>query len=225
VPDRPENPPLRDAAVEGPAPEPETFDKAPGDLPQGGPDAPDFYLDARASVTELLRVHDRTADLSEDGALRLVHFQVPPEFQLLFKKPFRVKVKPPGEDAERESYLVILSLDETGAVVVNESGGTRSLDRDFMLAHWSGDVSWFSPEGDGSTLYSVGVTSPGVAEIQRNLMDLGYGSEINGYYGSKTADAVRRFQLDMGLKADGLAGARTLALLDIMAKPGGGEPR
>ncbi|KAA6450938.1 peptidoglycan-binding protein [Bacillus swezeyi] len=37
---------------------------------------------------------------------------------------------------------------------------------------------------------------------------------IDGYYGKKTADAVRRFQLMHGLSPDGIYGPKTRAKLD-----------
>lgn len=41
---------------------------------------------------------------------------------------------------------------------------------------------------------------------------------IDGYYGPKTADAVRRFQLMNGLSADGIYGSKTKAKLEALLK-------
>lgn len=41
---------------------------------------------------------------------------------------------------------------------------------------------------------------------------------IDSYYGPKTADAVRRFQLMNGLKADGIYGPATKAKLEALLK-------
>ncbi|MCY8485429.1 N-acetylmuramoyl-L-alanine amidase [Bacillus atrophaeus] len=41
---------------------------------------------------------------------------------------------------------------------------------------------------------------------------------IDSYYGPKTADAVRRFQLMNGLKADGIYGPKTKAKLEVLLK-------
>ncbi len=55
-----------------------------------------------------------------------------------------------------------------------------------------------------------------VAEIQRKLTSLGYYyAGIDGIYGSRTQDAVIRFQKDNGLAVDGIAGKNTLAALGI----------
>jgi hypothetical protein len=53
-----------------------------------------------------------------------------------------------------------------------------------------------------------------VAEIQGELNGRGYGPlEVDGYYGPSTATAVRNFQADSGLDADGVVGPRTWAAL------------
>ncbi|QQD83999.1 peptidoglycan-binding protein [Bacillus siamensis] len=41
---------------------------------------------------------------------------------------------------------------------------------------------------------------------------------IDGAYGTKTEDAVRRFQLMNGLKADGINGPDTTAKLEVLFK-------
>lgn len=63
----------------------------------------------------------------------------------------------------------------------------------------------------------------GVTQIQEALASVHFYPEkgaknngIDGWYGAKTADAVRRFQLVNGLKADGDYGAKTRAKLDSL---------
>ena len=66
-----------------------------------------------------------------------------------------------------------------------------------------------------------GSSGKGVAAMQEALADLGYEFLISekptgfdGIFGSETGRAVRKFQGDNGLKADGLAGKMTLGRLD-----------
>ncbi len=50
-----------------------------------------------------------------------------------------------------------------------------------------------------------------VAEVQKMLKKLGYyNSKIDGYFGSLTEQAVRRFQADKNLQVDGIVGPQTI---------------
>ena len=66
--------------------------------------------------------------------------------------------------------------------------------------------------GDTGTTYKYGSTGSTVTYIQTALTALDYYSaQITGHYGGKTADAVRAFQRDYNLTADGVCGPATLA--------------
>ena len=66
---------------------------------------------------------------------------------------------------------------------------------------------------DPSTLCN-GSRGEEVRALQRMLIDLGYlKGEADGIFGNQTEKAVRRFQWKNGLKADGVAGPKTLAKL------------
>ncbi len=53
-----------------------------------------------------------------------------------------------------------------------------------------------------------------VRELQRRLNQLGFDAGyVDGFYGAATADAIRDFQLNVGLPVDGIAGPDTFALL------------
>ena len=66
--------------------------------------------------------------------------------------------------------------------------------------------------GDTGTTYKYGSTGSTVTYIQTALTALDYyGAQITGHYGGKTADAVRAFQRDYNLTADGVCGPATLA--------------
>ncbi|MBE5800451.1 MAG: hypothetical protein E7321_10975 [Clostridiales bacterium] len=62
--------------------------------------------------------------------------------------------------------------------------------------------------------YREGDTGAMVLWIQEALTDLGYyKNDLSGHYGSKTKEAVRKFQKDHNLSADGIAGPKTIAKL------------
>lgn len=53
-------------------------------------------------------------------------------------------------------------------------------------------------------------------EIQQKLKDLGYYTgEIDGILGQSSISAIKKFQLDNGLTADGIVGAKTASKLNI----------
>lgn len=61
-----------------------------------------------------------------------------------------------------------------------------------------------------------------VSAIQVRLSSLGYyKGNIDGIYGSATEAAVKQFQYDNGLVADGIAGEKTLSALGIKDSGGG----
>lgn len=61
-----------------------------------------------------------------------------------------------------------------------------------------------------------GMKGDDVRRLQQRLIELGYALPkygADGEYGSETVTAVKAFQLDRGLEADGIAGEKTLAAL------------
>lgn len=63
-------------------------------------------------------------------------------------------------------------------------------------------------------LLRLGSVSPDVKKLQERLKELGfYSGEIDGQYGGGTKEAVRVFQSQHGLQADGMAGQTTLSAL------------
>lgn len=64
--------------------------------------------------------------------------------------------------------------------------------------------------------YRQGSTGSTVRQIQQKLRDLGYYTyTVDGIYGSRTVEAVKRYQKAKGLTVDGVCGAKTLASLGI----------
>jgi hypothetical protein len=182
------------------------------------PEMFDVYLGGPASAAGLLFLGGSAESLENESGLRIVHFQVPPEFHLLFRKPFRIRIDSSDREDDQEFYVVVVRYEDAGAVLLDSKWKERPVTREFMLDHWSSSVSWLvSGEMETETL-SIGSISPRVAEIQKTLNELGYQNEMNGRYGNSTMTAVRLFQQDTGLKPDGLAGPRTLTLLE-MVKP------
>ena len=80
----------------------------------------------------------------------------------------------------------------------------------------AGVVSLYYPGPAAETLSRVGSQGNEVKAIQQELKDRGlYSGEVDGIFGSATESAVKRFQTQQGLTADGIAGPQTLAKLGI----------
>lgn len=81
----------------------------------------------------------------------------------------------------------------------------------------------------------LGASGPDVRLLQELLREQNiYEGSISGFFGSRTQAAVRQFQLENGLNADGIAGRRTLAALEsrgrsdrgnVTLRPGSFGPR
>ena len=89
-------------------------------------------------------------------------------------------------------------------------------------AYASSGASASASSSSGSGL-KLGSTGTAVRNLQQDLTALGYyWAEITGNFGSKTETAVKRFQEESGLTADGVAGTKTLnALAAAVEKKGG----
>ena len=75
--------------------------------------------------------------------------------------------------------------------------------------------------GSVNALSKIGSSGKEVTEIQTRLKEWGYYSgAVDGIFGTKTRDAVIKFQKANGLVADGIAGSKTLAAIGISS--GGG---
>ena len=74
-----------------------------------------------------------------------------------------------------------------------------------------------------SALSKIGSRSQEVRDIQTALKNKGYYTgSIDGIFGTNTKKAVTAFQRDNGLKADGIAGEKTLKALGITKSQSGG---
>ena len=84
----------------------------------------------------------------------------------------------------------------------------------FNLGH-TGESDLVSPFIQTAVLRQ-GATGGEVKELQRRLKQWGYYSgSVDGIYGSKTVEAVKKFQRKNGLTVDGIAGKSTYAALGM----------
>lgn len=66
------------------------------------------------------------------------------------------------------------------------------------------------------TLSKIGSRGEEVRQVQKKLKELGlYSGSVDGIYGVNTQKAVRQFQKNCGITADGIAGPKTLLYLGL----------
>ena len=182
-----------------------------------------LFLDEKTSVGGLFDlfkgVGRETNTGVEDTPLSLVTFDLAPEYFVMLKKPFRVqRSKPSNGNKSTPLYLLIRQVTEGGAVAVDAGGREWLLARDFIMKHWGGKVSWVYLEKENMGNLAEGMDDPEVLKVQGILKELGYLIEPTGYYNESTLGAVRAFQRDFGIPADGIVGPRTRALLFQMTQ-------
>jgi general secretion pathway protein A len=182
-----------------------------------------LFLEDKASLTGLFRLFSSNLSAMEQNLdevfYNLVSFNVEPEYHLWFKKPFRIHLSdatPTPSGGSR--YLLIRQVTEEGAIAVDAEGEDRPVSRDFIVSHWGLRLSFFYPYKNKDTYLVKGTDVPDVLTVQRSLKEIGYEVETTGIYDEATFQGVKKFQGDLGLKADGIAGPRTRALLFQMSK-------
>ena len=198
-----------------PKPSPELSQKpSPEPIPE-----PSLFLTKRQSIAGLFDLAEGTmSPIDADGStqISLVSFPLAVEYYTLLKKPFRIDV-PAHMQSGRSAYLLIDHITPEGAVARDVNGNKRNLTRDFILKHWGNQISWVYPYSDNSFFLKQGMRSQTVLTVQEILQDLGYLVTPNGVFDQQTFEEVKTFQNEFGLKADGVVGSRTLALLYQMA--------
>ena len=111
-------------------------------------------------------------------------------------------------------------------------GRASSSKRYFMAIRWIADGSGGETEADksalGQRLLKRGCVGEDVRELQQALMELGYDlprDGADGDFGAQTEAAVRAFQGDHGLEADGEYGPLThAALMEAITAAEGDKP-
>jgi general secretion pathway protein A len=169
-------------------------------------------LDEKGSLALLLERAYAPGAAAGEMNLELLTYEVPAEYFVLLKRPYRVRTVS-ADPAEPARYMVIARSGSDGVTALDPSGKERPMSRDLVLSLWGGTVSWLRMGRKPPSPLSMGMRTPLVAEVQAALKAAGYEVETTGIYDEKTAQEVSRFQEEFGLTTDGIAGARTQALL------------
>ena len=115
----------------------------------------------------------------------------------------------------------VLAFQKAKGLTADGIAGTRTLLAIDYAMGIAGGSSSGTADSSGSS-FGLGDTSATILWMQELLKELGYyAAECTGHFGSKTQAAVKLFQADHGLTADGVAGSKTLAALQEAAKGNG----
>ena len=138
------------------------------------------------------------------AGITVKNFRTPNEASILLRSGEFIELKE-SRYTDQSGYLRrgdILVTRTQGHTVVVLSNGSK--------------VETTPTEEPPRAILKRGMKGDDVRKLQQRLMELGYALHkygADGEYGSETATAVKAFQLDRGLEADGIAGEATLAAL------------
>lgn len=199
--------------------------KVPHPPPQPRVKAASLFLDEQTGIAGLFGLFNAKESKSNHAEnevhLGLFSFHAEPEYYIIFRKPFRVRVTIPAHspDTGRSGalplprYLLIRYATDDGAIAIDADGKEQVITRDFILGHWDREVSWVYPYEDKGINLTRGMKGPDIVKLQKALNEIGYPVEPTGRYDKPTLHQVVRFQDDFGLKTDGIVGTRTKGLL------------
>jgi general secretion pathway protein A len=116
----------------------------------------------------------------------------------------------------RSREAVLISADDTHATLIDAAGHSARFPLAEVLALWSGNSLslWQPPEG--RSLVSRGMRGPSVTWVRQRLQTAGYLTvplDLPEHFDPALEESLSRFQKDLGLRPDGLAGPATLARL------------
>ena len=137
-------------------------------------------------------------------------------------------------DKDNPKVMAHTGFGYKGQTLECSNGVQHFTTRNKKWTHWGipacveGDVPPTPPTPTTKPTIKRGSTGPYVTECQEDLLKLGYDvgpTGADGKFGKNTEAAVKEFQKDQGLTADGIVGHATWAALDAAVGPGPGpEP-
>ncbi|MBC1238253.1 glycoside hydrolase family protein [Nostoc sp. 2RC] len=130
-----------------------------------------------------------------------------------------------NEGKYQEAADQLLRWDKAGAKAYLGLSRRRRAERSLFLSKpWEWAKDWNPGQtSESSRLLQLAqsgelVKGDDVRQLQQALIAAGFTLQADGVFGKGTAEAVKKFQEQQGLPADGIANAKTLATLGINSK-------
>ncbi len=112
----------------------------------------------------------------------------------------------------------ILLYNKAGGKVLAGLTKRRQAERELFLSNSKGngaEAAGGTADKEKRPTLRLGSRGTDVTHLQQRLKEKGYNvGEIDGDFGSKTAKAVREYQVQHGLKVDGIVGVKTWTSLE-----------
>ena len=121
-----------------------------------------------------------------------------------------------------KTEAAVKNFQEKNSLTADGVAGTKTLNAIASAVGRAGGSS--SSKYDSSTTLRLNSQSAAVSQLQRDLKQLGYYyADITGKFGEKTEAAVKEFQKDKKITADGVAGYTTLQAVSKAIDAAGGS--
>ena len=121
-----------------------------------------------------------------------------------------------------KTEAAVKNFQEKNGLTADGVAGTKTLNAIASAVSRAGGSS--SSNYDSSTTLRLNSQSAAVSQLQTDLKQLGYYyADITGKFGEKTEAAVKEFQKDKGITADGVAGYTTLQAISKAIDAAGGS--
>ena len=122
-----------------------------------------------------------------------------------------------------KTEAAVKNFQEKNNLTADGVAGTKTLNAISDAVARKGGTSAGSSYASGTSL-KLNSTGSAVTQLQRDLKQLGYYyADITGNFGEKTEAAVKEFQKDKKLYADGVAGGKTLDAIEAAIEAAGGS--
>ena len=173
-----------------------------------------WALDTETSLARLFSLYESDSELKAaygEEQAGIVSFRAKSDIAGFFQRPFRASLN--GLDDSQGGHAVVVGSFSGGFVVSDGAGNPVEVSLQDFEARYSGGLVWLIPEKLWINRVGLGAKGPLVNWMQEVLVDGGYSLAKDGVYGPRTAKAVKRFQSDFGIRADGVAGPSTIGLM------------